>query len=174
VPLRCGGNLCASTAPDAQAATESANSLWPAFLAGANFILHSAGWLEGGLVMSYEKFLMDVDQCGGFHTLARGMAMDENGFALDAFREIGPGRHYLGSRHTLANYQTAFHEFELSENNSYEQWSGEGALEIPERAGRRVGALLAGYEPPALDPAIDEALQEFMERAKASMPDQIA
>ncbi|MBV8495832.1 MAG: trimethylamine methyltransferase family protein, partial [Gammaproteobacteria bacterium] len=104
VPLRCGGNLCAAKVPDAQAAYESANSLWPAFLAGANFVLHAAGWLEAGLVMSYEKFVMDTDQLGAFHTLARGLALDENGFALGAFREIGPGKHYLGSAHTLANY----------------------------------------------------------------------
>src|SRR6476659_8900297 len=125
VPLRCGGNLCASKIPDAQAAYESANSMWPAFLCGAHFILHAAGWLEAGLAMSYEKFVMDVDQLGGFHTLARGINLDANGFALEAFREIGPGLHYLGSAHTLANYQTAFHEFQLADNNSYEQWSAE-------------------------------------------------
>ena len=98
VPLRCGGNLCASKVPDAQAAYESANSMWPAFLAGANFMLHSAGWLEARLVMSYEKFVMDVDQCGPIHIVARGLALDDNGFALDAFREMGPGKHFLGSR----------------------------------------------------------------------------
>ena len=80
VPLRCGGNLCASKVPDAQAAYESANSMWPAFLAGANFILHSAGWLEAGLVMSYEKFVMDVEQCGAFHVVGHGLDLDANGF----------------------------------------------------------------------------------------------
>jgi trimethylamine---corrinoid protein Co-methyltransferase len=174
VPLRCGGNLCASKTPDAQAASESANSLWPAFLGGANFILHAAGWLEAGLAMSYEKFVIDVDQLGAFHTLARGIALDPNGFALDAFREVGPGLHYLGSAHTLANYQTAFHELPLSDNNSYEQWSAEGALEQPQRAHRRWRAMLDSYQAPALDPAIDEALRDYMARAKASMPDQIA
>ena len=174
VPLRCGGNLCASKVPDAQAASESANSLWPAFLAGANFMLHSAGWLEAGLVMSYEKFVMDVDQCGAFHTLARGMALDENGFALAAFREIGPGKHYLGSAHTLANYQTAFHDFDLSDNNSYEQWSAEGRLDQLQRAAKRVKTLLGAYEPPPLDPARDEALRTYIEERKRGMPDQIA
>src|SRR5580704_3597901 len=95
VPLRCGGNLCASKIPDAQAAFESANSMWPAFLAGANFILHSAGWAEGALAMSYEKFVMDADQLAAFHTLAVGMPVDENAFALDAFHEVGPGKHFL-------------------------------------------------------------------------------
>ena len=173
VPLRCGGNLCASKAPDAQAASESANSLWPAFLGGANFMLHAAGWLEAGLAMSYEKFIMDVDQLGAFHTLAHGIALDDNGFALDAFREVGPGLHYLGSAHTLANYQTAFYEFQLADNNSYEQWSAEGSLEQPQRASRRWQALLASYQAPPLDTARDEALQEFMARRKTELPDGI-
>jgi trimethylamine---corrinoid protein Co-methyltransferase len=171
VPLRCGGNLCASKVPDAQASTESANSLWPAILAGANFILHAAGWLEGGLVMSYEKFVMDLDQCGLMHVIAAGLALDANGFALDAFREVGPGKHFLGCAHTLRNYETAFFDAELSDNNSFEQWQQEGAHDIGWRATRRWQSLLAGYEPPPLDRAIDEALQEYIARRKASMPD---
>ncbi|HEV7432841.1 MAG TPA: trimethylamine methyltransferase family protein [Steroidobacteraceae bacterium] len=174
VPLRCGGNLCASKAPDAQAASESANSIWPAFLGGANFMLHAAGWLEAGLSMSYEKFIMDVDQLGAFHTLARGIAMDENGFALQAFREIGPGLHYLGSAHTLANYQNAFYEFQVADNNSFEQWSAEGSLQQPQRAHRRWRSLLESYQAPPLDPAIDEALREFIALRKQAMPDEIA
>jgi trimethylamine---corrinoid protein Co-methyltransferase len=171
VPLRCGGNLCASKLPDAQAAAESANSLWPAILAGANFILHSAGWLEGGLVMSYEKFVMDLDQCGLMHVVAAGLSLDENGFALDAFREVGPGKHFLGCAHTLRNYETAFFAADLSDNNSFEQWQQEGAHDIGWRATRRWQRLLADYEPPPLDVAIDEALREYVVRRKASMPD---
>ena len=173
VPLRCGGNLCASKVADAQAAYDSANSMWPALLAGANFVLHAAGWLEAGLAMSYEKFVMDVDQLGALHTLARGIALDDNGFALAAFREIGPGRHYLGAAHTLANYQDAFYDFELSDNNSYEQWSAEGAPDQPQRAQRRWQALLASYEPPPLDAALDEALRDYIARRKRDMPDEI-
>jgi trimethylamine--corrinoid protein Co-methyltransferase len=172
VPLRCGGNLCGSKLPDAQAAAESANSMWPAILCGANFVLHSAGWLEAGLVMSYEKFVMDVDQCGGFHALARGLALDDNGFALSAFREIGPGRHYLGAAHTMANYETAFHEFELADNNSFEQWSAEGGIDQRQRAHARWQALLAAYEPPPIDAAVDEALREFIARRKQALPDE--
>jgi len=173
VPLRCGGNLCASKVADAQAASESANSLWPAFLAGANFMLHAAGWLEAGLAMSYEKFVMDVDQLGAFHTLARGLALDENGFALDAFREIGPGKHYLGSKHTLTNYQTDFYDFDLADNNSYEQWSAEGSRDQLSRANARWKRLLEEYQPPDLDPAVDERLREYIERRKSEMPDAI-
>jgi trimethylamine--corrinoid protein Co-methyltransferase len=174
VPLRCGGNLCASKIVDSQAASESANSLWPAFLAGANFVLHSAGWLEAGLVMSYEKFLIDVDQCGAFHALAKGIALDENAFAFDAFHEIGPGTHHLGSRHTLLNYQTAFYDFPLSDNNSYEQWKAEGSLDHGQRAAERVKTLLGAYEQPPLDTSRDEALREFVERRKRTTPDEMA
>ena len=173
VPLRCGGNLCASKVADAQAAYESANSMWPAFFAGANFILHSAGWLEGGLAMSYEKFVMDVDQCGAMHTLARGMPLDENAFALDAFREVGPGKHFLGSAHTLANYETAFYDFELADNNSFEQWSAEGSQDQLARANKKWKAMLAGYEAPPLDPSKDEQLREYMAQRKAALPDDV-
>jgi len=174
VPLRCGGNLCAAKVADAQAAAESANSLWPAFLAGAHFMLHAAGWLEGGLTMSYEKFVMDVDQLGALHTLARGMSLDENAFALSAFREVGPGRHYLGSRHTLDNYETAFYDFELADNSSFEQWSEQGARDQLVRAQARWQALLAAYEPPGLDAAVDEALRDYCARRKHELPDEFA
>jgi trimethylamine--corrinoid protein Co-methyltransferase len=106
-------------------------------MAGANFILHSAGWLEAGLVMSYEKFVMDAEQCGAFDVVGRGLSLDDNGFAMDAFRELGPGNHFLGSAHTLRNYETAFFDFELSDNNSFEQWSLEGARDIVWRANQK-------------------------------------
>jgi trimethylamine--corrinoid protein Co-methyltransferase len=171
VPLRCGGNLCASKMPDAQAAYESANSMWPAFLCGANFILHAAGWLEGALTMSYEKFIMDVDQCGAFHTLAQGMPLDDNAFAMDGFLEVGPGRHFLGSAHTMRNYETAYYEFENSDNNSFEQWSEEGSLDIKERALKSWKRQLRDYRPPPLDEGLDEALRDFIDRHKAASPD---
>lgn len=171
VPLRCGGNLCASKLPDAQAAYESASSMWPAFLAGANFILHAAGWLEAGLVMSYEKFVMDVEQCAAFHVIGRGLALDDNGFAMDAFREVGPGNHFLGSAHTLRNYETAFLDFELSDNNSFEQWSQEGSHDIVWRANRKWKAMLEAYQPPPMDRAKADALSAFVAERKASMPD---
>jgi trimethylamine--corrinoid protein Co-methyltransferase len=171
IPLRCGGNLCASKVPDAQAAYESASSLWPAFLAGANFVLHAAGWLEAGLVMSYEKFVMDAEQCGAFHVVGRGLTLDENGFAMDAFQEVGPGTHFLGSAHTMRNYETAFFDFELSDNNSFEQWSQEGARDIVRRANQKWKAMLAAYEQPVLDPAVNEALLAFIDQRKGAMPD---
>ncbi|MDQ0396357.1 trimethylamine methyltransferase family protein [Labrys monachus] len=171
VPLRCGGNLCASKIPDAQAAYESANSMWPAFLAGAHFILHAAGWAEGALAMSYEKFVMDADQLGAFHTFAAGMPVDENAFALDGFREVGPGRHFLGSAHTMRNYEMAFYDFPLSDNNSFEQWTEEGSLDIVSRANRKWKAMLGAYEAPPLAQDRREALDAFVAERKASMPD---
>jgi trimethylamine--corrinoid protein Co-methyltransferase len=171
VPLRCGGNLCASKLPDAQAAYESASSLWPAFMAGANFVLHSAGWLEAGLVMSYEKFVMDAEQCGAFHVVGRGLALDDNGFAMDAFQEVGPGSHFLGSAHTLRNYETAFFDFELSDNNSFEQWTQEGAHDIVRRANQKWKAMLDAYQPPDIDAAKRESLLAYIAHRKASMPD---
>ena len=172
VPLRCGGNLCASKVADAQAAAESANSLWPAFLAGANFMLHSAGWLESGLAMSYEKFVMDVDQLGAFHTLARGMCFDDNGFAFEAFREIGHGKHYLGSQHTLANYESRLLRFrsrrqQLLRAMERRRLQGPAAARPSPLEGQ-----LESYEPPPLDMAADEALRGYIERRKESMPDE--
>src|SRR4029077_21205203 len=147
VPLRCGGNLCSSKVPDAQAASESANSLWPAFLCGAHFILHGAGWLEGGLSMSYEKFVIDAEQCGAFQVIGNGLPLDDNAFGLDAFAEVGPGAHFLGSQHTLRNYETAFYEFPLADNNSFEQWSEQGSKDIVTRANAAWKEMLAHYEP---------------------------
>jgi trimethylamine--corrinoid protein Co-methyltransferase len=171
VPLRCGGALTASKIADAQAAQESADSLMPALLGGANFILHAAGWLEGGLVMGYEKFVIDADHLGMMHVFLRGLALDDNAFALDAFREVGPGKHFLGCAHTMANYLTAFYDPELADNNSFEQWRDAGEQDIQARAHARWKEMLAAYEPPPIDQAVDEALQDFMARKKASIPD---
>lgn len=171
VPLRCGGNLCASKIADAQAATESANSLWPAILCGANFVLHAAGWLEGGLVMGYEKFALDLDQLGLFGTLARGMALDDNAFGMDAFAEVGPGKHFLGSAHTLRNYETAFFDAELSDSNSFEQWSEEGSQDAVKRANRKWKKMLAEYVAPSIDADADAAVRDYVDRKQRAVPD---
>jgi len=171
VPFRSGGSLCASKIPDAQAAYESANTLIPTCLGGVNFVLHTAGWLEGGLAMGYEKFVMDVDQAGMMHTLLAGVDLSENGQALDAIREVGPGKHFLGCAHTQANFQTAFYRSPLADNNSVEQWEAEGAKDMIQRANAHWKKQLAEYEPPPLDPAVDEALLDYMQRRKDSFPD---
>jgi trimethylamine--corrinoid protein Co-methyltransferase len=171
VPFRSGGGLCASKIPDAQAAFESANTLLPTCLAGVNFVLHVAGWLEGGLAMGYEKFVMDVDQAGMMQTFLLGVDMSENGQAMDAIREVGPGKHFLGCAHTQANFETAFYRSALADNNSFEQWEAEGASDMAKRANVLWKKQLAEYQPPPLDPAIDEALLDYMNRRKASFPD---
>jgi trimethylamine--corrinoid protein Co-methyltransferase len=171
VPFRSGGGLCASKIPDAQAAFESANTLMPTCLAGVNFVLHVSGWLEGGLTMGYEKFVMDADQAGAMHTLLAGVDLSENGQALDAIREVGPGKHFLGCAHTQANFETAFYRSPLADNNSFEQWEAEGATEMAQRANTLWKKQLAEYEAPALDPATDEALLDYMNRRKAEFPD---
>jgi trimethylamine--corrinoid protein Co-methyltransferase len=171
VPFRSGGSLCASKIPDAQAAYESAATLWPTVLAGVNFVLHAAGWLEGGLAVGYEKFILDADQCGMMAVFAKGMDLSENGQALDAIRENGPGQHFLGSAHTLANFETAFYRSDSADNNSFEQWQEDGSLDAAQRANKIWKRMLAAYEPPPIDPGIDEALLEFIARRKASFPD---
>lgn len=171
LPFRTGGSLCGSKVPDAQAAEESANTLNVTLLAGTNFVLHAAGWLEGGLVSSYEKFMIDQDQLGMMQRLSEGVDLSENAQAMDAIREVGPGNHYLGCAHTQANFQTAFYRSPLTDNNSFEQWEIEGAKRIEERANALCRSWLDSYKAPPLDPAIDEALQAFIAQRKGSMPD---
>jgi len=171
VPFRSGGGLCASKLPDAQAAYESAQTMMPTVLAGTNFVLHTAGWLEGGLAMGYEKFMMDVDQAGMYQTLLGGIDVSEGGQAMDAIREVGPGKHFLGCAHTQAHFETAFFPSQLSDNNSYEQWLAEGQLDMGQRANALWKKTLREYEAPPIDPATDEALLDYMARRKASFPD---
>ena len=172
LPLRCSGAFTSSKVPDGQAMTESAVSMMSALLCGANFILHSAGWLEGGLTMGYEKFMMDLDLCGSAHTYLKGVSLDEDQFALDAFNEVGPGKHFFGSQHTLRHYETAFYEPPLSDNSSFEQWRDAGSSTSEQRADVLVRDTLASYEMPPMDDAINEALLDFMNRRKTEMTDQ--
>jgi len=171
VPFRSGGGLCASKVPDAQAAFESANTLQAAAMAGVNFMLHAAGWLEGGLVMGYEKFMLDADQAGMLRRFLEGVDVTENGFAMDALREVGPGAHFLGCAHTQANFESAFYRSTVADNNSFEQWEAEGARDAATRAHALWRRTLDDYEPPPIDPGMDEALREFIERRKSEMPD---
>ena len=172
VPFRSGGALTASKVPDAQAAYESASTLIPTLMAGVNFVLHAAGWLEGRLAIGYEKFVIDDDQLGMMATFARGLDLSENGQAMDAFREQEPGVHFLGTSHTLANFETAFSRSEVADNASFEQWSEEGSLDAAQRANAIWKQRLASYEPPPIDEAIDEELRAFIARRKEVLPDE--
>ncbi|MCX8508196.1 MAG: trimethylamine methyltransferase family protein [Rhodobacteraceae bacterium] len=173
VPYRSAGSFCGSKLPDAQAAYEAANSLNMGLLAGVNFMLHACGWLEGGLVSSFEKFVMDADQLGVLHSIARGIDMSENGQAMEALRYVGSGQasHFLGTDHTQANFKTAFWRTDLLDYKPFEQWQEEGERDTVQLARERVAKLLNDYQKPALDPAIEEALTDYVARKKASMPD---
>lgn len=171
LPYRSSGAFCGSKLPDAQAAYESANSLNMGLLSGVNFMLHAAGWLEGGLVASFEKFVMDADQLGALHHVAKGVDISENGQAMDAIREVGPGGHYLGCAHTQANFQSAFWRSDLLDYKPYETWADEGSRDTVQLASARVEKLLADYQAPAIDAATVEALDTFIAERKASEPD---
>jgi trimethylamine--corrinoid protein Co-methyltransferase len=173
VPFRSGGALCASKIADAQAAYESANTMQATILGGTNFVLHAAGWLEGGLSIGYEKFVLDCDQLGMLHTFVKGVDMSENGQAVEAICANEPGTHFLGSPHTLANFETAFYRSTTADNASYEQWLEEGSLDAAARANQLWKQSLAEYEPPPIDDRIDTELRERVARRKAEVPDEL-
>ena len=169
LPYRSAGGFCGSKLPDAQAGYESANSLNMGLLSGVNFMLHSCGWLEGGLVSSFEKFVMDADQLGVIHHLAKGIQIDQNAQAMDAIREVGPGGHYLGCEHTQNNFKNAFWRSDILDYKPYETWTDEGSRDTQALAAIRVEKLLNDYQKPYLDPAIDEELSAFIRKKKGSM-----
>ena len=172
LPLRCGGHLTASKVVDGQAMQESAAGMMAGLLAGSNFIFHAAGWLEGGLTMSYEKFAADLDHCGMMLTMLAGLTIDADSLAADAYREAGPGGAYLGSVHTLTHFETANYLSDLADTASFEQWMDDGRLDLEQRSHRRWHQMLDDYQAPPIDPAIDEALLDFVARKKAALPDQ--
>lgn len=171
LPLRCSGNFTTSKLPDAQAMNEGTMSMLAAIHCGANFLLHSAGFLDGLLSMSYEKFMMDLDFCGALHTYLDGVQVDDNTLAFDSFAEVGHGKHFFGCSHTLANYETAFWDSEMADNEPFERWEEAGSVDAATRANRRWKQSLADYQTPALDEGIDEALRDFIARRKDSMED---
>ena len=174
LPFRSGGGLCGSKLPDAQAAYETSNTLNAALLGGVNFMLHACGWLEGGLVSSFEKFVLDADQLGILHSVAAGVDISENGQAMDAIREVGPGGHYLGCAHTQANFKDAFWRSSVLDYRPFETWSADGESDTAALAARRVERMMREYEAPQIDPGIDEALKDFVAQRKAAEPDAFA
>jgi trimethylamine--corrinoid protein Co-methyltransferase len=172
LPLRCSGAFTSAKVADGQAMAESTMSMLAALLCGANFILHSAGWLEGGLAMGYEKFMLDLDLCGAAHTYLRGIDLSDDQFALDGFAEVGPGKHFFGSQHTLRHYETAFFDASLSDSSSFEQWRDAGETTAEQRATAQWQQSLRDYETPPIDDAVDAELLDFVARRKAETPDQ--
>jgi trimethylamine--corrinoid protein Co-methyltransferase len=171
LPYRSGGAFCSSKLPDAQAAYESANSLNAALLAGVNFMLHACGWLEGGLVASYEKYVMDADQLGILHKLAEGIDVSASAQAMDAIREVGPGGHYLGCAHTQAHFKDAFWRTGLLDYKPFETWADEGSRDTQALASEKVAKMLGEYAPPPLDDGLRDSLVDYVARKKASVPD---
>lgn len=171
VPFRSGGNFTASKIPDFQAAYESAISFMTTMQAGVNFVLHAAGWLEGGLVMGYEKFILDADQAGMAQKLMGGVDLTPNGLALEAMLENDPGQHFLGTAHTLANFESAFWTSGLADNNSFEQWELDGSFDSVGRANRVWKRMLADYQAPPLDEAKEGEIREWIDRRRLSFPD---
>lgn len=172
LPMRCGGSLTASKIEDAQAAYESADSMHSTVLAGAHFVLHAAGWLEGGLCTGFEKLVMDADRLGGYQKIAgEGLDLSDDAMARDAYAEVEPSGHFLGCAHTMRNYQTAFYEPALSCSDNVESWEEAGGLDMRQRAHKRWTEMLAGYKPPPIDIGVREELEDFVARRKREMPD---
>jgi trimethylamine--corrinoid protein Co-methyltransferase len=159
-------NACAANTVDAQAAYESVFSLWAVTMGGGNLIMHGAGWLEGGLVASYEKFILDVDLIQMVMEFLEPVNMSDDALGLDAIREVGPGGHFFGAEHTLARYETAFYAPILSDWRNFEQWQAAGSPDAMRKANLVWKQALADYREPPLDAAIREELDAFVERRK--------
>lgn len=171
VPLHTVGTLSSSKLPDGQSQQEATWGLLMSMFAGANLINHATGWLEGGLVTSFEKTIIDADLCGKLARFFEGIDLSENAQAMSAIAATGPGQHFLGSEHTQENFLTALFRPETPDNNSYEQWSADGGLDVAQRANGLWKSHLETYEDPGLDPAIDEALQAYVTQRKSEKPD---
>jgi trimethylamine--corrinoid protein Co-methyltransferase len=169
IPFRSGGNFTGSRIPDAQAGYESAGTMWPTVQAGTNFVLHAAGWLEGGLIAGYEKFVLDLEICGMMARFVNGIGLSDEDFAWDAYAEAGPGQHFLGTQHTMRHYDTAFYQHNVFSMDNYEKWEAEGSHDSYQRANAVWKRMLSEYQAPALDEAIAEELHAFAETRRAEI-----
>ena len=169
LPYRSGGMFASAKIADIQAGYESIMSMLPAVLGGVNFVLHAAGWLENGLAAGYEKFVLDCELLGMLHKYLQGVDLSEDAFAMESLRNVEPGGHHLGTEHTMSHFRTAFYRAELFDYNSAEQWVIDGAKDANQRAHEKYKQLLKDYEPPALDPARDEAIQHYISQRKAEL-----
>ncbi len=173
VPVRSGGGqITSSNTADGQAMQDSASAMWATMMSGANQVWHAAGWLEGGLTMSYEKFVMDLDHCGMMLRMIQGIDTDAEAFGQDAYREAGPGQNFLSTQHTLRHYRTANYLSDLPEAGPYETWVENGSPTLEQRANGRWKAMLAAYEAPPIARDVDEALKDFVARRKSEMNDE--
>jgi len=171
LPFRTGGGLTSSQVPDAQAGYEALMTLMPTFLAGANWVMHSAGWLEGGLVAGYEKFIVDVELLQMMQAEFTPLEIDEESMAFGAHQEVGHGGHFLGAMHTMERFRTCFYRPLLSSSENYERWMRNGGVDAAHRAEKIYKEKLEAYEPPALEDAVRAELEEFVVRRRAELGD---
>ena len=171
LPFRSGGGLTSSQVPDAQAGYEAMMTLLPTFLAGANWVMHAAGWLEGGLVAGYEKFIIDVQLLEMLQVEFTPLEIDEGSLAFDAHQEVGHGGHFLGAMHTMERFRTCFYRPFLSSSENYERWMRGGGLDAAARATKIYQDKLEAYEPPPLDDAIRTELEEYVTRRRRELGD---
>lgn len=173
VPVRSGGGqVTASNAADGQAMQDSTGAIWATLLSGGHQVWHAAGWLEGGLVMSYEKFIMDLDHCGAMLKMLQGFGTDDEAFGRDAYLEVGPGENFLSTGHTLRHYITANFEPQVPEAGPYETWEENGRLTADQRATARWRQMLAEYEAPDMPNCTRTTLNDFVADRKSAMPDE--
>ncbi|MBT3391178.1 MAG: trimethylamine methyltransferase family protein [Chloroflexi bacterium] len=169
LPFRSGGMFASSKVADAQAAYESVMTMLPTVQARVNFVLHAAGWLENGMTAGYEKFVMDCEVLGMYHTLLKGVDLSEDALAMDSLRSVPPGGHHLGTDHTMRNFETAFYRSDLFDYNDVDLWVAEGSQTAEQVASKKVKELLKNYEAPALEPAKEEELQAFITQRKTEL-----
>ncbi|MHB1503535.1 MAG: trimethylamine methyltransferase family protein [Acidimicrobiales bacterium] len=171
LPWRSGGGLTSSQVPDAQAGYEALMTMLPTFLAGANWVMHTAGWLEGGLVASYEKFVIDIELLRMLEAEFTPLEIDEDTLAFGAHEEIGHGGHFLGAAHTMEHFRSCFYRPLLSSSENYDRWSKNGGKDAAERAGEIARRKIEEYEEPPIDPAIRAELQEYVVRRRRELGD---
>jgi trimethylamine--corrinoid protein Co-methyltransferase len=171
LPFRTGGGLNSSQTPDAQAAYESVMTMLPTFLAGTNFVMHSAGWLEGGLVSSYEKYIIDIQILEMLQHEFTPLEIDEESLAFGAHEEVGHAGHFLGAMHTMERFRDCFYRPFLSSSDNYERWTRLGARDTATRAGEIADKTIEEYVEPPMDPALKEELGAFVARRRAELGD---
>jgi trimethylamine--corrinoid protein Co-methyltransferase len=171
LPFRSGGALNASQTVDAQAGYEALMTMLPTFLAGANFVMHAAGWLEGGLVSCYEKFIVDIELLRMLEHEFQPLEVDEESLAFGAHEEVGPGGHFLGAMHTLERFRECFYRPLLSSTENFDRWQRNGGQDAAARAAKIWRETLERYEPPPIDEGVRTQLEEFVSRRRAELGD---
>jgi trimethylamine--corrinoid protein Co-methyltransferase len=171
LPFRTGGGMNASQSVDAQAAYEALMTMLPTFLAGTNYVMHSAGWLEGGLVSSYEKFIVDIELLRMLKHEFTPLEIDEASLAFGAHEEVGAGGHFLGAMHTLERFRECFYRPLLSSTENFDRWSRNGGRDATERAGEIWRRTVEEYEQPLMDEGVDAQLREYVTRRRTELGD---